>query len=65
MRLIANENVPGAAVDALRLAGHGVLWVRTGMPGSANREVFRRAEQEARVVLTCVPGTAHAEPVDE
>jgi predicted nuclease of predicted toxin-antitoxin system len=52
VRLIANENVPGAAVDALRIAGHDVLWVRTAMPGSGDREGLDRAEQGARLVLT-------------
>ena len=34
MRLLANENFPAEAVDALRSAGHDVAWVRTDAPGS-------------------------------
>ncbi|MFH1176745.1 MAG: DUF5615 family PIN-like protein [Acidobacteriota bacterium] len=52
VRLIANENLPGAAVDRLRSAGHDVLWVRTEMSGSTDREVLDRANREARLVLT-------------
>ncbi len=29
MRILANENFPKAAVDALRRDGHDVRWVRT------------------------------------
>lgn len=36
MRLIANENVPSAAVSALCAEGHDVLWVRTAMPGASD-----------------------------
>jgi hypothetical protein len=28
MRFLANENIPGDAVAALRSAGHDVTWVR-------------------------------------
>jgi hypothetical protein len=33
MRILANENVPGDAVDALRIHGHDVVWIRTAAPG--------------------------------
>jgi hypothetical protein len=36
MRFLANENFPGAAVEALRLAGHDVVWVRTEAAGSCS-----------------------------
>lgn len=52
MRLLANENVPAAAVEALKAAGHDVLWVRMEMPGSCDRDVLARAEREARVLVT-------------
>lgn len=32
MRILANENMPGDAVAALRVRGHDVVWVRTEMP---------------------------------
>ncbi len=34
MRLLANENVPGEAVDLLRAQGHEIVWVREDSPGS-------------------------------
>ncbi len=52
MRLLANENFPAAAVDALRAAGHDVAWVRTDAPGSGDRAVLARAVAEGRVLLT-------------
>jgi hypothetical protein len=38
MRFLANENMPGEAVTALREAGHDVAWVRTDSPGAADRD---------------------------
>jgi predicted nuclease of predicted toxin-antitoxin system len=52
MRLLANENVPAAAVDALRAAGHDVVWVRIDGPGSTDEAVLAQASREARTVLT-------------
>lgn len=52
MRLLANENFPRVAVDALRAEGHDVFWVRTEAPGSSDREVLRRADVENRTLLT-------------
>jgi len=34
MKLLANENFPSVAVDAMRDAGHDVLWARTDTPGA-------------------------------
>ncbi len=52
MRLLADENIPGEAVDALRAAGHDVVWVRTDAPGSTDQDVLGRAQREDRIVLT-------------
>ena len=52
MRIIANENVPGDAVEALRRSGHDVLWVRTEMPGSCDTSILARAQSERRLVVT-------------
>ena len=52
MRVLANENFPGEAVEALRSRGHDVAWVRTDSPGSSDEEVLRRAEAESRVLIT-------------
>lgn len=52
MRLLANENFPGLAVEALRAKGHDVLWVRTEAPGIPDAEVLARAQAERRLLLT-------------
>lgn len=52
MNLLANENFPLLAVEALRDAGHDVLWARTGMPGAADDVILQRAQDEARLVVT-------------
>jgi predicted nuclease of predicted toxin-antitoxin system len=52
MRFLANENFPGAAVTALRAAGHDVVWVRTEAPGIADHDVLALAEREQRILLT-------------
>lgn len=52
MRLLANENFPGDAVEALRALGHDVYWVRLEAPGSSDQEVLAREQQENRLLLT-------------
>ena len=52
MRFLANENVSGSTVDALRERGHDVVWVRTEAPGSSDQEVLARAQTERRVIIT-------------
>ncbi len=52
MRILADENFPGDAVEALRARGHDVLWVRVEAPGIGDREVLGRAQAEDRIVLT-------------
>ncbi|MBI3824981.1 MAG: DUF5615 family PIN-like protein [Candidatus Rokubacteria bacterium] len=52
MRLLADENIPGDVVAALRLAGHDVAWIRIDQPGSADRDVLARAQEESRILLT-------------
>jgi predicted nuclease of predicted toxin-antitoxin system len=52
VRILADENFPGEAVQALRQRGHDVFWVRTDAPGSSDDAVLRRAQLEARVLLT-------------
>jgi predicted nuclease of predicted toxin-antitoxin system len=52
MRLLANENFPRAAVEALRLVGHEVAWLTTDAPGSSDEEVLARAHREHRLLLT-------------
>jgi predicted nuclease of predicted toxin-antitoxin system len=52
MRILANENLPGDAVAALRQRGYDVAWVRTDAPGSSDWQVLKRAETEGRVLIT-------------
>lgn len=52
MRALADENVPRSAVESLRSAGHDVAWIRQDAAGSADDAVFKRAQQEDRVLLT-------------
>ena len=52
MRLLADENIPGDAVAALRATGHDVAWIRIEAPGSPDQDVLSRAQQEGRILLT-------------
>jgi predicted nuclease of predicted toxin-antitoxin system len=52
MRILADENFPADAVEALRERGHDVAWVRLDAPGSSDAEVLARAQVEDRVLIT-------------
>jgi predicted nuclease of predicted toxin-antitoxin system len=52
MLFLANENVPGAAVRALREAGHDVDWVREDSRGAKDLVVLARSAREGRLLLT-------------
>lgn len=52
MLLLADENVPGVVVAALRGAGIDVAWIREVAPGSADDAVLKRARDGGRLVLT-------------
>lgn len=52
MRILADENVPGAAVEMLRSAGHDVAWVSEGEPGTADTDILSRATEESRLLVT-------------
>ncbi len=52
MRFLANENVAGDAVVALREKGHDVAWIRTDAPGSKDEDVLARAMAEQRILIT-------------
>ncbi len=52
MRFLANENLPGDAVRALRAAGHDVAWVTADAAGSSDETVLSRAIAEGRILLT-------------
>jgi len=52
LRILANENVPGPAIEALRAAGHDVVWGVEGPRGLEDPVVLKRAQAEARIVIT-------------
>lgn len=52
MRFLADENVPGFAVQTLRMAGYEVAWMREEAPGSKDEAVLQRAQDEERVLIT-------------
>jgi hypothetical protein len=45
MRLLANENFPLDAVEALRANGHDLAWIREDARGSNDGQVLSRAQQ--------------------
>lgn len=52
MRFLADENLPGLVVAALRERGQDVLWIKESMPGAADLVVLALAQAEERVVVT-------------
>ena len=52
MKLLANENIPLPAVNALRAVGHDVLAITVTGPGLPNEAVLALARREARTLLT-------------
>ena len=52
MHILANENFPGDAVEALRARGHDVAWVRTDAPGSSDPQVLAQAQSQGRILVT-------------
>jgi len=52
MRLLADENFPQIAIDALRAAGNDVLAIHTEAPGSSDSSVLKRAIADRRILLT-------------
>ena len=52
LSILANENVPGDVVEALRGDGHDVAWVRTQAPGSTDEAVLAQAQAEDRILIT-------------
>ncbi|MBN1188819.1 MAG: DUF5615 family PIN-like protein [Dehalococcoidales bacterium] len=52
MRILADENVPGEAIDALRNAGHDLVWMRTYSPGISDEVILQQAQVEKRLIIT-------------
>ena len=46
MRFLADENVPGDAVDELKATGHDIVWVRTVAPGSKDEDTLKLAVRD-------------------
>jgi predicted nuclease of predicted toxin-antitoxin system len=52
MRFLADENIAGRLVEALRRAGHDVTWARVDCPGADDRAVLARGVAEQRIEVT-------------
>ena len=52
MRLLANENFPLDAVEALRENGHDVAWISEDARGSKDDQVLARAQEADRILVT-------------
>jgi predicted nuclease of predicted toxin-antitoxin system len=52
LRILANENIPGQAISALKEHGHDIVWTRLSAPGSPDEAVLARAQAENRVIIT-------------
>jgi predicted nuclease of predicted toxin-antitoxin system len=52
LKLLANENFPGDAIEALRTRGHDVAWVRTEAPGISDGDVLALATRDQRILIT-------------
>jgi predicted nuclease of predicted toxin-antitoxin system len=51
-KFLANENVPGDAIEAARGQGYDVQWIGELDPGATDEEVLRRALADSRVLVT-------------
>lgn len=49
---LANENVPGEVVDAVRQAGHDMTWVSELSPGATDDDVLASSVAEGRILVT-------------
>lgn len=52
VRILANENVPGPVIRALRAQGHDVRWVKELCAGAGDEAVLAQARAEGRLLLT-------------
>jgi predicted nuclease of predicted toxin-antitoxin system len=52
LRIVADENVPGETVDAMRADGHEVTWMVTDGPGTRDDVILAQAQAENRIVMT-------------
>lgn len=52
MRLLVDQNVPRAVVQALRDQEHDVVWVQEAHPGASDVDLLRRDQHQERIVIT-------------
>jgi hypothetical protein len=52
LRLLCDENLPRALVEALRGQGHDAAWVATLLPGASDRAVLGLVAAERRILVT-------------
>src|SRR5262245_14766717 len=52
MKILADENLPGAVVAWLRANGHDVLFATEAQAGAPDTDWAVRAEREKRILLT-------------
>lgn len=52
LKILANENFPKEAVEALRASGHDVYWIREEKLGIGDDEVLQIAQSEQRLLET-------------
>ena len=52
MRLLANENIAGGAVEQLRHLGHDVIWAAEFAAGADDANLLTRAMSEQRILVT-------------
>jgi predicted nuclease of predicted toxin-antitoxin system len=52
MRVLANETIPAAVINALVSRGHDVKWIRTTAPGASDKTVLEIAQREGRLIVT-------------
>jgi len=50
-RFLANENVPSAAVNAARRAGHDLVWIRDLLPGASDEDVLGESFAQQRILV--------------
>lgn len=52
LRILADENIGGRVVKALRSAGYDVVSVKEQFPGIRDTDVLRIAHEEQRLIIT-------------
>jgi predicted nuclease of predicted toxin-antitoxin system len=52
MRFLADENMPGPVVAALRAQNHDVLWIKESRPGASDAVVLELAQRDCRILVT-------------